>query len=144
MSHSANYTGTRTTAVHAGEAAGPESVWEALELLGAERIGHGIRAFEDATLVEHLRLEQICLEMCPTSNWITRAVESFEAHPLKEALETGVPACINTDDPTIFGVTLADEVRISRERIGLTEAQVRRSFEHAARASFLPDPAPAG
>ena len=123
--------------VHAGEAAGPESVWEALELLGAERIGHGIRAFEDPALVEHLRQRQICLEMCPTSNWVTRAVPNFETHPLKKALEAGVPACINTDDPSIFGVTLDDEIRISRERIGLSQEQVAQSFEHAARATFL-------
>ncbi len=130
--------------IHAGEAAGPQSVWEALELLGAERIGHGIRAFEDPLLVEHLRKEDICLEMCPTSNWITRAVDSFGEHPLKLALETGVPACINTDDPAIFGVTLGDEVRISREHIGLSPAQVRQSFEHAARASFLGGTDPTG
>jgi len=128
--------------IHAGEAAGPKSVWEALELLGAERIGHGIRAFEDPLLVEHLRQHQICLEMCPTSNWITRAVDRFENHPLKQALECGVPACINTDDPAIFGVTLQDEIRISRQNIGLSEAQVRQSFEYAARASFLTEPEP--
>ncbi|MCB1032265.1 MAG: adenosine deaminase [Acidobacteria bacterium] len=123
--------------IHAGEAAGPESVWEALELLGAERIGHGIRAFEDPVLVEHLRLQGTCLEMCPTSNWITRAVPSLEAHPLKTALENGVAASINTDDPTVFGVTLEDEIAVARDRIGLSDEQIRQSFEHAASASFL-------
>jgi adenosine deaminase len=124
--------------IHAGEGAGPDSVWEALELLGAERIGHGIRSFEDPRLVKHLIEHQICLEMCPTSNWLTRAVDRFEDHPLKRALQLGMAASINTDDPTVFGVDLNDEVRISREHIGLSQDEVRRSFEAAARASFLP------
>ena len=124
--------------VHAGEAAGPDSVWEALELLGAERIGHGIRAFEDPSLVRHLAERRISLEMCPTSNWITRAVPSLAEHPLRRALEMGVPATINTDDPSIFGVTLGDEIRLARSEMGLTDQQIEESFDHAARATFLP------
>lgn len=124
--------------IHAGEAVGPESVWEAIELLGAERIGHGIHAFDDPALVRHLAERQICLEMCPTSNWLTGAVERLEEHPLRAALEAGVAATINTDDPTLFGVTLGDEVRLARQVIGLSEAQVDHSFEVAAASSFLP------
>lgn len=123
--------------IHAGEAEGPDSVWEAIELLGAERIGHGIRSFDDPELVRFLAEHQICLEMCPTSNWLTQAVPSFEQHPLKLALESGVAATINTDDPTIFGVTLGDEVEIARRRIGLSDDQVRQSFEIASRSTFL-------
>ena len=124
--------------IHAGEAAGPENVWEAIEILGAERIGHGIHSFEDPDLVRHLAERQICLEMCPTSNWLTGAVARLEEHPLRTALESGVAATINTDDPTIFGVTLDSEVRLAREVIGLTEEQVARSFEIAAASTFLP------
>lgn len=124
--------------IHAGEAAGPESVWEAIELLGAERIGHGIHSFRDPDLIRFLAEREICLEMCPTSNWLTGAVASLEDHPLRRAFDEGVPATINTDDPTIFGVTLADEVRLAREVVGLSEAEVARSFEIAAAATFLP------
>ncbi|MCH9647372.1 MAG: adenosine deaminase [Deltaproteobacteria bacterium] len=128
--------------VHAGEAAGPESVWEALELLAAERIGHGIRAFEDPELVRHFLEKEICLEMCPTSNWVTRAVPSLAQHPLKQALEAGIAATISTDDPSIFGVSLDDEIQVARQAIGLSESQVQLSFEHAARSTFLPQQAP--
>ncbi len=123
--------------IHAGEATGPQSVWEAIEILGAERIGHGIHSFEDPDLVRFLAERQICLEMCPTSNWLTGAVERLEDHPLRTALESGVAATINTDDPTIFGVTLGSEVRLAREVLGLTDEQVERSFEIARAASFL-------
>ena len=125
--------------IHAGEAEGPESVWEAIELLGAERIGHGIHSFEDPELVALLADRQICLEMCPTSNWLTGAVATLAQHPLRRAFELGVPATINTDDPTIFGVTLADEVRLARDVIGLSEEQVAQSFRIAPESSFLPD-----
>ena len=124
--------------IHAGEAAGPESVWEAIELLGAERIGHGIHSFEDPELVRYLAEHRIPLEMCPTSNWLTGAVARLEDHPLRAALEAGVEATINTDDPTIFGVSLVDEVRLARERIGLSDEQVARTFEIAAARTFVP------
>lgn len=124
--------------IHAGEAAGPESVWEALELLGAERIGHGIHAFDDPLLIEHLRREQICLEMCPTSNWLTQAVPDLAHHPLLEGLREGLPVTISTDDPGIFGVTLGDELRVAREAIGLTTGQIERCLENASSHTFLP------
>ena len=123
--------------IHAGEASGPESVWEAIELLGAQRIGHGIRALEDPALVARLAQDEICLEMCPTSNWITQVVPDLARHPLRAALEAGVPASINTDDPGIFGVTLQDEIEIARDVIGLSDAQIATSFEHAERATFV-------
>ncbi len=123
--------------VHAGEATGPENVWEAIELLGARRIGHGIHSIADSELIAHLARESICLEMCPTSNWLTQATPSFEEHPLPKLLRAGVPVCINTDDPAVFGVGLDDEIRICRTRMGLTEAEIGSCFEHAARASFL-------
>jgi adenosine deaminase len=124
--------------IHAGEASGPESVWEAIEILGAERIGHGIHSFRDPALVRYLAERRICLEMCPTSNWLTGAVARLEEHPLRAALESGVAATINTDDPTIFGVTLGSEVRLAREVIGLSDEQIAETFEIAAASTFLP------
>jgi adenosine deaminase len=123
--------------VHAGEATGPENIWEAIELLGAHRIGHGIAAIQDPKLIEHLRDRKICLEMCPTSNWITQSVSSFEAHPLPKTLRAGVPVSINTDDPAVFGVSLRDEVRICREKMGMSASEIDQVFTYAAQASFL-------
>lgn len=125
--------------IHAGEAAGPENIWEAIELLGARRIGHGIACVRDPRLLEYLRDRQICLEMCPTSNWLTQSVTTFEAHPLPKVLRAGIPVCINTDDPGIFGVTYGEEIRIAQERMGLTQAEINLCSKHAARASFLPN-----
>lgn len=128
--------GARIT-VHAGEATGPENVWEAIELLGARRIGHGIASIRDPQLMERLARDGICLEMCPTSNWLTQAVPSFEAHPLPQVLRAGVPVCINTDDPGVFAVTLKDEITIARTRMGMSDAEIRRCQDHAWQASFL-------
>jgi len=123
--------------VHAGEATGPDNVWEAIEYLGAQRIGHGINSLKDASLVERLKRDSICLEMCPTSNWLTRCVPSLEEHPLPKALRAGIPVCINTDDPGVFAVTLRDEIKICRERMGMSDAEIQACFAHAEKASFL-------
>ena len=128
--------GARIT-IHAGEDSGPENIWEAIELLGASRIGHGISSVRDPELMKHLTKHSICLEMCPTSNWLTRAVPTLEAHPLPIALRAGVPVCINTDDPAVFGVTLKDEMRIAREKMGLTEAELQLCEAHAEKSSFV-------
>jgi len=130
--------GARIT-VHAGEAAGPENIWEAIEILGAQRIGHGISAVRDPRLMGFLREKRICLEMCPTSNWLTQAVPSFEAHPLPLVLRQGISACINTDDPGVFGVSLPNEVRVCREKMGMTEAEISLAFRHAEASSFIFD-----
>ncbi|OFZ19274.1 MAG: adenosine deaminase [Bdellovibrionales bacterium GWB1_55_8] len=123
--------------IHAGEATGPESIWEAIEFLGARRIGHGVSSILDGQLLEYLSEKSICLEMCPTSNWLTRAVKSREEHPLPQLLRAGVPVTINTDDPTIFGVTLPSEFEICRDRMGLTDLEIETCHAHAVRASFL-------
>ncbi len=101
--------GFRTT-VHAGEALGAESVWHAVRTLRVERIGHGVRAAEDPRLVRHLAERGIPLEICPTSNVCTGVYPSLSEHPVRELFEAGVPMTINTDDPTFFGVSLAEEL----------------------------------
>lgn len=123
--------------IHAGEGSGPESVWEAMEILGAKRIGHGISSIQDPKLMEHLSRNGICLEMCPTSNWLTHAVNDLRDHPLPKLLRAGVPVCINTDDPGIFGADLQHEIEICRKVMGMSEAEITQCFEHADRASFI-------
>lgn len=122
--------------IHAGEAAGPENIWEAIELLGARRIGHGIRAIDDPELVRALTSRQICLGAHPTSNWITQAVRQLSEHPLKRLIDAGVPTCINTDDPGIFGLTLPHEFEVARHTIGLTAEDLSGCQTWAERARF--------
>ncbi len=110
--------------IHSGEGSGPENVWEALDLLGAKRIGHGIRSIEDPQLLKKLVQEKICLEVCPSSNVITSTVESLEKHPLKKFISLGIPCSINTDDPGIFDNTLGGEFKIAIEKMGLTESDL--------------------
>ena len=122
--------------IHAGEAAGAESVWDAIRLLGAERIGHGIRAIEDPALIEFLIDRGIGLECCPTSNVQTSTVPSYEAHPLKKFLELGVLATINTDDPGISGIDLDYELEKAAPAVGLTAEQIAQAQANAARIAF--------
>ena len=128
--------GARIT-IHSGEALGPDTIWSAIEELGARRIGHGIAAVRDPELMQLLREREICLEVCPTSNWLTQVVPSLREHPLPQLLRAGVPVFINTDDPTLFGNTLGHEIKISKELLGLTDQEVEACFRSAIRASFL-------
>jgi adenosine deaminase/aminodeoxyfutalosine deaminase len=125
---------------HAGESAGPESVWAALTQLGAERIGHGIAAADDPRLLEHLRAEAIPLEVCPTSNVRTRSVPSLAEHPLPALVAAGVPVSINSDDPPMFSTTLNQEYAIAADLLGLDATGVAELARAAVRASFLDDP----
>lgn len=119
---------------HAGEGAGPESVWAAVRHLGVERIGHGVRSIEDPRLVDHLAEHGITLELCLTSNVQTRAAASFETHPVRALHEHGVPVTLNTDNPRVSGVTLAQEHETARLRAGLSDAQLA-AIAHQAMAS---------
>ncbi len=130
--------GARIT-IHAGEASGPENIWEAIELLGAQRIGHGVTCVQDPKLMELLRDQKICLEMCPTSNYLTQAVPSFELHPLPRILRAGVPVSINTDDPGMFGASLPDEIKICQTKMGLSQDEIDSCMKHAWNHSFIPD-----
>jgi adenosine deaminase len=100
--------GFRTTA-HAGEAAGPESIWKAIKDLKVDRIGHGTKAVEDPELLDYISINKIPVELCPLSNLRTGVIESFEKHPFLTYLKKGIPISINTDDPKMFGNTLAEE-----------------------------------
>jgi adenosine deaminase len=119
---------------HAGETAGPESVWAAIKG-GAKRIGHGIRAAEDAELVAYLREYDVPLEICITSNVCTGAVSSLESHPVRRLFDAGVPITLNTDDPGMFGTTLSDEYALAARQFGFSEKELAgiagNSFRYA-------------
>jgi len=122
---------------HAGEADGAESVRQAVLELGAERIGHGIRAIDDPAVMDLLAERCIPLEVCPTSNVQTSTVPSYREHPLGRFLERGLRATLNTDDPSISGIDLAHEYRVAREEMGLSEEDLRTLQENAVGAAFL-------
>ncbi|HEU5317399.1 MAG TPA: adenosine deaminase [Chloroflexota bacterium] len=123
---------------HAGELRGPEQIWPALELLGAERIGHGVRAVEDPGLVETLAAHRIPLEVCPTSNVRLGVYPSHAAHPLRRLHEAGVPVTVNSDDPGLFGATLGDEAALLATALGFTVEQIDEILLNGVRCAFLP------
>ena len=119
--------------VHAGEAAGPESIWKALEF-GAKRIGHGVRCLEDEVLVDYLREHQIPLEVCITSNIQTKAV--LGTHPLKKMLELGLCVTLNTDNMTVSDTTLKAEYQVAKEKLGLGEKELNQLKQNSNYAKF--------
>jgi aminodeoxyfutalosine deaminase len=124
---------------HAGETTGPQTVWDALRELGAERIGHGTSAVQDPLLLEHLVEHQVPLEVCPTSNVATRAVDSIEHHPLRQMYDAGALVTINSDDPPMFGTTLNREYEIAAELLQLDRSGIAALARNAVAASFLDD-----
>ncbi|WP_336322791.1 adenosine deaminase [Streptomyces lavendofoliae] len=125
---------------HAGETTGPETVWDALTALRAERIGHGTSSTRDPRLLAHLAEHRIALEVCPTSNIATRAVARLDEHPLKEMVAAGVLVTINSDDPPMFGTDLNNEYAVAARLLGLDERGLAELAGNAVEASFL-DPA---
>ena len=128
--------GLRLTA-HAGEAAGPESVWDAIRHLGVERIGHGVRAAEDPRLMDHLAEHRIPLEVALTSNVQTRAAASYAEHPARTLLRHGVPVTLNTDNPRASGTTLSHEYGLAAALAGLTDDDLTAVARHSQEACFI-------
>jgi len=125
------------SAPHAGETAGPASVWGALHALEAERIGHGVRANEDPALVEYLAERGIPLEVCPTSNVRIGVYPDLAAHPLPRLHAAGVIVTINSDDPPLFNTTLNDEVVLLGNPFGLGVPAIDEILLNGVRHSFL-------
>jgi len=123
---------------HAGETTGPETVWDALLVLGAERIGHGTSAAADPRLLAHLAEHRVPLEVCPTSNLATGAVPSLAEHPLATFVEAGVPVSISSDDPPMFGTDLNHEYVVAAGLLDLDEAGLARLARAAVDHSFAP------
>lgn len=132
--------------VHAGEMGGPQSIRDVIEILGAERIGHGISAIRDQRLMDLLMERQIPLEVCPKSNLCTGALakllggehSTLEHHPLRDFLARGVPVTLSTDDPAMFHTTLSETYALANGEMGLTTPQVVSIAEAGFRHSFLP------
>lgn len=121
---------------HAGETTGPQTIWDAIQALGAERIGHGTSATRDPDLLRYLAAAGIALEVCPTSNVATRAVASLAEHPIGAMYAAGVTVTINSDDPPMFATTLNREYEVAARLLGLSEAGVADLARNAVRASF--------
>jgi len=124
---------------HAGETTGPETIWDSIRLLGAERIGHGTSATQDPALLDYLADQAITLEVCPTSNIATRAVSTLAEHPIADMVAAGVPVTVNSDDPPMFGTTLNDEYAVVADLLDLDEAGLAELARTAVRASFADD-----
>ncbi len=124
---------------HAGETTGPETVWDALRHLGAERIGHGTSSAQDPALLAHLAEHRIPLEVCPSSNVATRAVATLDEHPLRTFVDAGVVVTINSDDPPMFGTTLNREYQIAADLLDLDERGLAEMARTAVRVSFAPE-----
>ncbi|VXC81896.1 adenosine deaminase [Enterobacterales bacterium 8AC] len=128
--------GLRIT-IHAGEAAGPESIWQAIRELGAERIGHGVKAVQDPALMDFLAEHAIGIESCLTSNIQTSTVPSLAQHPLAIFLRHGILASINTDDPAVQGIEIEHEYRVAAPQAGLTPQEIRSAQENGLKMAFL-------
>ena len=124
---------------HAGETTGPETVWDAIRLLGAERIGHGTSSAQDPKLLEYLAQKGIPLEVCPSSNIATRAVATLDEHPIRDFRDAGVTISVNSDDPSMFGTSLNQEYEIAAGLLDLDTGGVADLARAAVRASFAPD-----
>jgi adenosine deaminase len=130
--------GLRTVA-HAGEEGPPEYVWEALDVLGAERIDHGVRAEEDEALVDRLVADRIPLTMCPLSNVKLRVFDTIEDHNIGRLLDRGVVVTINSDDPAYFGGYIGDNYRAVHGGLGLSDEQMATIAANSIEASFASD-----
>lgn len=128
--------GFHTTA-HAGEAAGPDSVWSAIRDLRVERIGHATRAIEDPDLVDYLAEHEIPVELCPMSNVRTGGVDSISHHPVRSYFNRGLLISINTDDPAMFGTALDEEYRLLEQECGFSRSEICEVIYRSVQSSWL-------
>lgn len=128
--------GLRIT-VHAGEAAGSTSIWQAVKELGAERIGHGVKAVQDESLLDYLAEQRIGIESCLTSNLQTSTVTDLSHHPIHTFLAKNIAVCLNTDDPAVQGIELRHEYTDAAQAAGLTPAQIRQCQHNALKMAFI-------
>lgn len=124
---------------HAGEAAGPESIWQAINLLGAERIGHAVSAPQDPALMDYLSSNQIGVESNLTSNVQTTTVPDYASHPIKIFLQSGIKASLSTDDPSISAIDINYEYNIAAVKAGLSAEEIHQSQKNALECAFLSD-----
>lgn len=127
--------------IHAGEAPSPEAperVRRAIEILGADRIGHGLQIIYSPAVIQFVRERDVTLELCPTSNWLTNAIANIEDHPLKRLKNEGVAVTVNSDDPSVFGIDLTHEYRLLANRFQMTTHEFDQMNDRAAYASFIP------
>lgn len=122
---------------HAGEHVGPQSVWTALKLLHAERIGHGVRSIEDAELMQYLRVNSIPLEICPTSNVCLQVFPDYAHHPLRKLWDAGLFLTINSDDPPMFNTDLNNEYQVLVNEFRFSQTELETISLNAIKASFL-------
>ncbi len=123
---------------HAGEAAGPESVWGAVKDLGVERVGHGVAAYNDVKLMDYLRRKGITIETCPTSNVRTGVVESIKSHPIKAFMKRGLNVTVSSDDPSMFGTDMNNEYLQLHRKLNFTVPELFQLSLNAVDSSFLP------
>jgi adenosine deaminase len=124
--------------VHAGEADGPESIWNAIKLLGASRIGHGVAAIEDEALMRYMVKNTIAIEACPTSNYQTGTIVNLRQHPLAKFMERDMLVTLNTDDPGVSNIDIANEYKVARDIIGLSTEQLQLIQLNGLEAAFIP------
>lgn len=125
--------------IHAGEAAGPESVWQAIKDLRAERIGHGVKSYQDKNLLEYMQKNNIAIESCLTSNFQTGTIADLSKHPITTFLKHDIPVCLNTDDPAVEGIELKDEFELAQTVLGFTATEINKLQQNALAVAFLSD-----
>jgi len=123
--------------VHAGEAGGAKSVWQAITELGATRIGHGVATITDQQLMTHMVNNNIAIESCLTSNFQTGTVNNISQHPLKEFLNFGIKACLNTDDPAVQGIEIKHEFEVAQKILHFSDNDIKQLQKNALAVSFL-------
>lgn len=124
---------------HAGETAGPDSIWSAINVCKAVRIGHGVRCIEDEALVDYLRDHQMPLEVSPTSNVCLGVAANIAAHPIQQLIDAGLIVTVNSDDPPMFNTTLTNEFIVCADAFGWDANQLKQLTYNAVDVSLLPD-----